>query len=116
MMLLGNDVGAVFDASSAPRARAVESARLDLGPAAPRAARIAAAPLPSTRSSTGQLLVQAVPALKILSLAAAIMIADIAYASYSGAAFTLGPARAFWLAGPLAIYALFKLALSVMGE
>ena len=117
MTLLGNDAGAVFDAPLAPIARAAPPSRLEIEAAPLRPARVAAvAPLPSTRPSAGHVLARAVPALKILGLAAGIMIADIAYASYAGAPFTVGPARAFWLAGPLAIYALFKLAMAVLGE
>lgn len=83
---------------------------------APRMARTAAVHPASGRPSASQVLGRAVPALKVLAIAAAIMIADIVYASLAGAPFTLGPARAFWLAGPLAIVGLFRLALAVLGE
>jgi hypothetical protein len=42
-------------------------------------------------------------------LAAAIMAADWVYTVQSGETLQLGPARAFWVAGPLAVYAVVKI-------
>ncbi len=115
LMLLRNDASANLDIESMALSRPRRPAGLELDGAPPAAARIASR-VPSIRPSAGQLVARAVPALKILGLAAAIMIADIGYTSHAGAPFTIGPARAFWLAGPLAVYGLFRLALAVLGD
>ena len=120
LTLLRNDARSNFE-SGTSSARVVRPGvgidlQADVRPASVRVPRAPAAPLPAAGSSAGQVFSRAVPALKILGLAAAIMVADMIYASQAGAPLTLGPARAFWLAGPLAIYALFKVALAVLGD
>jgi len=120
MMLLRNDASAHFELAQGMQPSERKPSRIEAHiptpVAPPRAARAAAAQVQSLRPSASHVFERTVPALKILGLAAAIMIADIAYASHAGAPFTLGPVRAFWLAGPLAIYGLFRLALSILGD
>jgi serine/threonine-protein kinase len=94
------------------------SSRLEpsgLQPSLPRPRR-AVPRVPSVRPSAAAVFSRAIPALKLLALATAIMLADFAYAAYAGEAFTVGPARAFWIAGPLAVYGLFQMAMAVLGE
>ncbi len=50
------------------------------------------------------------PALKLLGVAAAITVADLAYIDHYGHALTVGPARPFWIAAPLALWALVRIA------
>jgi len=47
--------------------------------------------------------------LKLLALAVGIMALDWGYTVMNGATFQLGPVRAFWIAAPLAVWALAKL-------
>lgn len=47
--------------------------------------------------------------LKLLALAVCIMALDWGYTLMTGVTFQLGPARAFWIAAPLAVWALVKL-------
>lgn len=54
------------------------------------------------------------PGLRLVGLGVVLMIADIAYAAYSGAAFSVGPVRAFWIAGPLVGYGIIRLVLSLV--
>ncbi len=125
MTLLRNDAssGLALDAAAASQdyqsqRSSPRAPRQGVVPVAPpaRIARAAAVHGASVAPSAGAILARVAPALKLLGFAAAIMIADIAYAAYSGTPFTLGPARAFWLAGPLGIFGLFRLAMGVMGE
>ncbi len=126
MQLMRNDAASelALDAQAGgddfrSRPKSPRAARLDVAPGPPPPARIARAAAvhgASIRPSAGAIVARAMPALKLLMFAAAIMIADIGYAAYSGAPFTIGPARAFWLAGPLAVVGLFKLAMGVLGD
>jgi serine/threonine-protein kinase len=104
--------------------------QLDTGPrsrAAPRAAspalaagaRVARAHsvrgLPSVAPTMGSVLARLMPAMRLIGLGVLIMIADSAYASINGQAFTLGPVRALWIAGPLVGLGVVKLVLSLAG-
>jgi serine/threonine-protein kinase len=51
-----------------------------------------------------------VPALKLLALAACITLVDVGYVEYTGEALAYGPVRPFWIAGPLTLIALVKVA------
>jgi serine/threonine-protein kinase len=55
------------------------------------------------------------PGLRLVGMGVLLMIADIGYAAYSGAAFSVGPVRAFWIAGPLVGYGIIRLILSLVG-
>ena len=60
-------------------------------------------------------LMRMMPALRLIGVGVAIMIADVAYATTNGEAFRVGPARALWIAGPLVGYGVVKLVLSLVG-
>lgn len=83
------------------------------------AARIARAQnvraLPSEAPTMDTVLARMMPALRLIGLGAAIMIADVIYATVNGEAFRLGPLRALWIAGPLVGYGVVKLVLSLVG-
>jgi hypothetical protein len=55
------------------------------------------------------------PGLRLVGAGMVLMIADIGYAAYNGAAYSVGPVRAFWIAGPLVGYGVIKLVLSLVG-
>ncbi len=82
----------------------------------PRALRSPAVrALPSEAPSMETVLTRMMPGLRLVGAGVAIMIADFGYAAASGAAFSIGPMRAFWIAGPLVGYGVVKLVLSLMG-
>ncbi len=118
--LLGNDVGtgSSFDSSLTPPSTASRfEIAADSGiPARPLGRVAVTVHEPSTRPRLGELFDRALPALKVLALAALIMVVDIAYTSQAGEAFTLGPLRAVYIAGPLGVWGLFKLANALLGE
>jgi len=78
-----------------------------------RAANVRA--LPSEAPTMNSVLARLVPGLRLIGVGAAIMIADVAYATVNGEAFTVGPARALWIAGPLVGFGVVKLVLSLVG-
>jgi serine/threonine-protein kinase len=81
---------------------------------APRALRSPAVrALPSEAPSMETVLTRMMPGLRLVGAGVAIMIADFGYAAASGAAFSVGPVRAFWIAGPLVGYGVVKLVLSL---
>ncbi|HEX2877507.1 MAG TPA: serine/threonine-protein kinase [Polyangiaceae bacterium] len=101
--------------TSAPGARSSpRGASPELG-ASPRVAR-AAAPraMPSEAPTMDTVLMRMMPALKLIGVGVAIMIADVAYATHNGEAFRVGPARALWIAGPLVGYGVVRLVLSLV--
>ncbi|HEU5077321.1 MAG TPA: protein kinase, partial [Polyangiaceae bacterium] len=57
----------------------------------------------------GSFLQEVSGSLKLLALAASIMALDWGYTLVTGASFQVGPARAFWLAAPLAVFGIVKL-------
>jgi hypothetical protein len=71
--------------------------------------------MPSEAPSMDTVLTRMMPGLRLVGLGVVLMIADIGYASYSGAAFSVGPVRAFWIAAPLVGYGVIKLVLSLVG-
>lgn len=73
--------------------------------------RVRRSETPSVRSVLSRL----VPGLWLIGIGAAIMVADAAYTALTGLSFTLGPARAVWLAGPLVGLGVVKLVLSLNG-
>jgi serine/threonine protein kinase len=85
----------------------------------PQRARVARAPkvhsMPSEAPSMDTVLSRMAPGLRLVGMGVVLMIADIAYAAYSGAAFSLGPVRAFWIAAPLVGWGIVRLALSLVG-
>jgi hypothetical protein len=93
-----------------PRPRAASP---ELG-ASPRVARVAPARMPSEAPTMDTVLTRMMPALKLIGVGVAIMIADVAYATQNGEAFRFGPARALWIAGPLVGYGVVKLVLSLV--
>ncbi|HEV8247458.1 MAG TPA: serine/threonine-protein kinase [Polyangiaceae bacterium] len=119
MAFLRNDAGGQLALDAAAVADAPRARPKAAGPVSLPVSRIARASTmrgDSLRPSAGTIVARMMPGLKILMLAAAIMIADIAYAAHAGAPFTIGPARAFWVAGPLGVIGLFKLALGLLGD
>jgi hypothetical protein len=70
--------------------------------------------LPSEAPTMDSVLARMMPALRLIALGVAIMIADVAYATTSGEAFRVGPVRALWIAGPLVGYGVVKLVLSLV--
>ncbi|HYJ11358.1 MAG TPA: serine/threonine-protein kinase [Polyangiaceae bacterium] len=80
--------------------------------AAPRAGR--RPNLPSEAPSMGTVLSRMAPGLRLVGMGVVLMIADIGYAAYSGAAFSIGPVRAFWIAGPLVGYGIIRLVLGLL--
>ncbi len=95
------------------------SAPRGLGPALGASSRVARASpvrgLPSEMPSMGSVLKRMKPGFRLIALGALIMIADAAYTTLSGQSFTLGPARALWLAGPLVGLGVVRLVLSLIG-
>jgi eukaryotic-like serine/threonine-protein kinase len=80
--------------------------------AAPRTVR---RPKPSSAPpSMDAVLSRMAPGLRLVGLGVVLMIADIGYAAYSGATFSVGPVRAFWIAGPLVGYGIIRLVLSLL--
>lgn len=71
--------------------------------------------LPSEAPTMNSVLTRLMPALKLMGAGVALMLADVGYATLNGEAFRIGPARAFWLAGPLVGYGVIKLVLSLIG-
>jgi serine/threonine-protein kinase len=71
--------------------------------------------LPSVAPTVSSVLARLMPALRLIALGVAIMLADSVYAAHSGHAFTLGPARALWLAGPLVGLGVVRLVLALAG-
>lgn len=100
---------------SAPETRSNRRAPSpDLG-ASPRVARVAPVRgIPSEAPTMDTVLTRMMPALKLIGVGVAIMIADVAYATQNGEAFRVGPARALWIAGPLVGYGVVKLVLSLV--
>ncbi len=95
---------------SSPRAATPELA------ASPRVARSAnVRAMPSEAPTMDTVLTRVMPALRLIGMGAAIMIADVAYANVNGEAFRVGPVRALWIAGPLVGYGVVKLVLSLVG-
>jgi eukaryotic-like serine/threonine-protein kinase len=70
--------------------------------------------LPSEAPTMDSVLARMMPALRLIALGVAIMIADVAYATTNGEAFQVGPVRALWIAGPLVGYGVVKLVLSLV--
>jgi serine/threonine-protein kinase len=71
--------------------------------------------MPSEAPTMDTVLTRLMPALRLIGFGAAIMIADVIYATVNGEAFRVGPARALWIAGPLVGYGVVKLVLSLGG-
>lgn len=71
--------------------------------------------MPSEAPTMDTVLTRMMPALRVIGVGAAIMIADVAYAMLNGEAFRIGPARALYVAGPLVGYGVVKLVLSLVG-
>jgi serine/threonine protein kinase len=60
-------------------------------------------------------LTRMMPALRLIGVGVAIMLADVAYATANGEAFRIGPVRALWIAGPLVGFGVVRLVLSLVG-
>lgn len=71
--------------------------------------------LQSEAPSLSSVLSRLKPGLRLLGVGSAIMVVDAIYTAQSGESFTLGPARALWVAGPLVGLGLVKLVLSLHG-
>ncbi len=71
--------------------------------------------MPSEAPTMDTVLTRMMPALRLIGVGAAIMIADLGYATLNGEAFRVGPVRALWIAGPLVGYGVVKLVLSLVG-
>jgi serine/threonine-protein kinase len=71
--------------------------------------------MPSEAPTMDTVLARMMPALRLIGLGVAIMIADVGYATVNGEAFRVGPVRALWIAGPLVGYGVVKLVLSLVG-
>jgi len=71
--------------------------------------------MPSEAPTMDTVLTRMMPALKLIGIGVAIMIADVAYATSNGEAFRVGPMRALYIAGPLVGYGVVKLVLSLVG-
>jgi eukaryotic-like serine/threonine-protein kinase len=80
-----------------------------------RARRGARSALPSEAPSMSLVLARLEPGLWLIGVGALIMLADAAYTAFTGASFTLGPARALWVAGPLVGLGVVRLVLSLHG-
>ncbi len=84
--------------------------------ASPRVARSAnLRVMPSEAPTIDTVLTRMMPALRLIGVGAAIMIADLGYAMLNGEAVRVGPVRALWIAGPLVGYGVVKLVLSLVG-
>jgi serine/threonine-protein kinase len=70
---------------------------------------------PSERPTVDTVLSRLMPALRLIAIGVAIMIADVVYATVNGDAFRVGPLRALYVAGPLVGYGVVKLVLSLAG-
>jgi serine/threonine protein kinase len=117
--LLGNDAGpgSAFEPSIRPPSTGSRfEIAADSGIPERPLARVAVNVREGTRPRLGELGARSIPALKLLGLAALIMVGDIAYASQAGSPFTLGPLRAVYIAGPLGVWGLLKLANALLGE
>jgi len=97
------------EARSAPRAARPE---LSIGGRVARTANVRA--LPSEAPTMDTVLTRLMPALRLIGIGVAIMLADVAYATANGEAFRVGPVRALWIAGPLVGYGVVKLVLSLV--
>lgn len=75
----------------------------------PKSRRAQLSEAPSMRSIFSRL----EPGLWLVGAGTALMLADAAYTALTGQSFTLGPARALWLAGPLVGLGVVKLVLSL---
>jgi len=71
--------------------------------------------MPSEAPSLDTVLTRMMPAFRLIGIGVVIMIADYVYATMQGAAFSLGPVRAFWIAAPLVGFGVIKLVLSLVG-
>ncbi len=100
-------------AGSAPRPGGRPVPGLAVGPRAMRSPNVRG--MPSEAPSMDTVLTRMMPGLRLVGAGVVLMIADIGYASYSGAAFSVGPVRAFWIAAPLVGYGVVKLVLSLVG-
>lgn len=96
---------------AASRGGRAASPQLAVGGRVARSANVRA--LPSEAPTIDTAIARMMPALRLIGLGILIMIADVAYASYSGEAFSVGPARALWIAGPLVGFGLVRLLLSL---
>lgn len=83
-----------------------EDNRAAVGESRPR--RVAAHTVALVRPGRTSFLQELAGPLKLLALAALIMALDWGHTELTGEAFQIGPARAFWLAGPLAVLAVVK--------
>ncbi len=100
---------------AANEARSPRSARLQLA-VSNRVARTAnVRALPSEAPTMDTVLTRMMPALKLIGVGVAIMLADVAYAMANAEAFRVGPVRALYIAGPLVGYGVVKLVLSLVG-
>lgn len=70
--------------------------------------------LPSEAPTLGGVLARLLPALQLIGVGLSITIADVVYASVNGQAFTLGPVRALWIAGPLVGLGVVRLVLALV--
>jgi serine/threonine-protein kinase len=98
--------------SRTPAARGL-GPELAAGPRALRSPAVRA--MPSEAPSMETVVARMTPGLRLLGAGVVLMIVDLGYAAYSGAAFSLGPVRALWIAGPLVGFGVIKLVLSLMG-
>lgn len=110
--VMDNALGQMRSAS-APRPGARPAPDLAAGARAIRSPQLRG--MPSEAPSMDTVLTRMMPGLRVVGVGVVLMIADIGYASYSGAAFSVGPMRAFWIAGPLVGYGVVKLVLSLVG-
>jgi eukaryotic-like serine/threonine-protein kinase len=69
--------------------------------------------LPSEAPTMDTAIARMMPALRLIGLGILIMALDVGYAIVSGEAFSVGPVRALWIAGPLVGFGLVKLLLSL---
>lgn len=96
----------------------VRSARRAAGPELAMSSRVARTAnvraLPSEAPTMDTVLTRMMPALKLIGVGVAIMIADVAYATANGEAFRVGPMRALWIAGPLVGLGVVRLVLSLV--
>lgn len=97
---------------SGPSQRSGRAVGLAAAPQAVRSPNVRA--LPSEAPTLEGVLSRMTPGLRLVGLGVLLMIADIGYAAVNGAAFSVGPVRAFWIAGPLVGYGVLKLALSLI--
>lgn len=71
--------------------------------------------LPSEAPTLGSVFARLKPALQLIAAGVLVMVADVFYTALHGQAFTLGPARAFWIAAPLVGFGVIKLVLALAG-